>query len=272
MNNYQLSILIFDSGLGGLTIYNEIKQLMPNAHYIYAFDNEGFPYGMKSKEMIECRVIAFIDKIKLFHDIDIAVIACNTATTACLATLRQRYVFPIVGVVPAIKPAVQISSDGRIGLLATKATLTHIHTAKLIKQFAANYHIECLGLTELAVAAEEKLYGKPIDIQKLTSLMRSWLNLPNPLDTIVLGCTHYPLIKEELQRLFPDAVLIHSGRAVAKRTLSLSKNIPSLFQNKCYHSENIAISTVLSDKIEQLIPLLNCYDFTDYKVISLNSV
>lgn len=271
MNDYQLSILIFDSGIGGLSVYNEIKQLMPNAHYIYAFDNEGFPYGGKSKKIIEHRVIGFIDKIKLFHDIDIAVIACNTATIACLAALRQRYAFPVVGVVPAIKPAVQISSNGRIGLLATKATLAHSYTAKLIKQFAANYHIECLGLTELAISAEEKLYGQPIDIEKLTSLMRPWLNLPYPLDTIVLGCTHYLFIKKELQLLFPDAVLIDSGQAVAKRTLSLSKNIPSLSQNRCY-SENIAISTVLSNKIEKLISLLSCYEFTDYKVISLDAV
>lgn len=267
-----MSILIFDSGIGGLSVYNEIKQLMPDVHYIYAFDNEGFPYGGKSKEMIEHRVITFIDKIKPFYGIDIAVIACNTATTACLTALRQRYIFPVVGVVPAIKPAVQISSNGRIGLLATKATLTHIYTAKLIKQFAANYHIECLGLTELAISAEEKLYGKLIDMQKLTSLMCPWLNLSYPLDTIVLGCTHYLFIKEELQFLFPDAVFIDSGHAVAKRTLSLSNNIPSLSHNRRYYSENIAISTVLSNKIRQLIPVLNSYDFTDYKVISLDAV
>lgn len=266
-----MSVVVFDSGIGGLSIYNELREMMPDIHYIYAFDNECFPYGNKSSEIIGKRITTFLDIIHKEHTIDLAVIACNTATTACLADLRDYYNFPIVGVVPAIKPAAQISRTHCIGLLATHATVNSEYTTKLIDRFAANSQVESLGLTELAVMAEEKLHGYPINMQKLTQLMQPWLTSSLPFDTIVLGCTHYPFIKEELKQLFPTVTFVDSGNAVARRVMALSKYIPLAKKNKD-HPHNIAISTRFDSEINYLLPVLNAYQLPELQTISLGFV
>lgn len=267
----KVSILVFDSGVGGLSVYHEIRQLMPEHHYIYAIDNEGFPYGNKTNRTISRRVSAYLDAITQQHTIDLGVVACNTVSTTCLAALRQRYGFPLVGVVPAIKPAVQVTRNRRIGLLATKRTLTNPYTAKLINQFASTCHIELLGLPELAVLAENKLHGKPISMEKLAYLLASWLNLPLPLDTIVLGCTHYPLIVNELRALFPTVAFIDSGKAVAQRVLTLSSSSPKIDCLK-KNDENLVITTIYDQEINQLRPILKEYNLTSLKTITLGAV
>ncbi|MGP1930172.1 MAG: glutamate racemase, partial [Arsenophonus sp. ET-DL12-MAG3] len=117
----QQTILIFDSGIGGLSIYYEVKRLLPDLHYIYVFDNDAFPYGEKSAEFIIKRIIQIIDQIQKKQTLAIAIIACNTASTVSLPILRAYFKFPIIGVVPAIKPAIKLTRNGVIGLLATKA-------------------------------------------------------------------------------------------------------------------------------------------------------
>lgn len=266
-----MSVVVFDSGIGGLSIYNELREMMPDIHYIYAFDNEGFPYGNKSSEIIEKRITTFLNIIQKEHTIDLVVIACNTATTACLADLRNYYNFPIVGVVPAIKPAAQISRTHCIGLLATHATVNSKYTIKLIDRFAANSQIESLGLTELAVMAEKKLHGYPIDMQKLTQLMQPWLMSSLPFDTIVLGCTHYLFIKKELKQLFPTVTFVDSGNAVARRVVALSKYILLAKKNKD-HPHNIAISTRFNSEINHLLPVLNAYQLLELQTIFLGFV
>ncbi|OCG07151.1 glutamate racemase [Gilliamella sp. wkB178] len=266
------SILVFDSGIGGLSVYNEIHKKMPNLHYIYAFDNEMFPYGDKSTEFLINRVNSVIEAITKSYSIGLAVIACNTASTICLPSLRSKFSFPIVGVVPAIKPASQITQNKSIGLLATKATIQRTYTTNLINEFAKNCTVNLLGLSELALIAENKLQGIPVDMQQLRDLLQPWLSLPTVPDTIVLGCTHYPFIKEELQIIFPQATFIDSGNAIAFRVHNLLTE--QFDANKIIRSniDNIVLSTIYNQYVEKLVPKLVNYNLNKYQTIKIVSV
>ncbi|OCL17079.1 glutamate racemase [Gilliamella sp. wkB72] len=264
------TVLVFDSGIGGLSIYNEIYNKIPYLRYIYAFDNEMFPYGDKSSEFLIKRVSHIIDTIIESYSIDLAVIACNTASTICLPSLRSKFSFPIVGVVPAIKPASIITKNKCIGLLATKATIQRAYTSNLIKEFAPDCNVKLLGLSELAYIAENKLQGIAVDMQQLEMLMQPWLNLPVIPDTIVLGCTHYPFIKDELKLLFPNTTFIDSGYAIASRVYSLLNERFDLKSVTAQSStDNIVLSTLCNQQVEKLMEKLSKYNLDKYQRISL---
>ncbi|MBI0155305.1 glutamate racemase [Gilliamella sp. W8128] len=264
------TVLVFDSGIGGLSIYNEIYSKMPNLHYIYAFDNEGFPYGDKSSEYLIARVNRIIATILQSYSIDLAVIACNTASTICLPSLRTNFSFPIVGVVPAIKPASKVTKNKCIGLLATKATIQRAYTSNLIQEFAPDCDVKLLGLSELAHIAENKLQGMAVDMQQLEKLLQPWLNLSTIPDTIVLGCTHYPFIKDELRILFPNTTFIDSGYAIASRVNTLLNDQYDLNSlNKLSTLDNIVISTLHNQQVEKLTKKFTEYNLNKYHCISI---
>lgn len=264
------TVLVFDSGIGGLSIYNEIYNKIPYLRYIYAFDNEMFPYGDKSSEFLIKRVSHIIDTIIESYSIDLAVIACNTASTICLPSLRSKFSFPIVGVVPAIKPASIITKNKCIGLLATKATIQRAYTSNLIKEFAPDCNVKLLGLSELAYIAENKLQGIDVDMQQLEMLMQPWLNLPVIPDTIVLGCTHYPFIKDELKLLFPNTTFIDSGNAIASRVYSLLNERFDLKNVTAQSStDNIVLSTLCNQQVKKLMEKLSKYNLDKYQRISV---
>lgn len=264
------TVLVFDSGIGGLSIYNEIYNKIPYLRYIYAFDNEMFPYGDKSSEFLIKRVSHIIDTIIESYSIDLAVIACNTASTICLPSLRSKFSFPIVGVVPAIKPASIITKNKCIGLLATKATIQRAYTSNLIKEFAPDCNVKLLGLSELAYIAENKLQGIDVDMQQLEMLMQPWLNLPVIPDTIVLGCTHYPFIKDELKLLFPNTTFIDSGNAIASRVYSLLNERFDLKSVTAQSStDNIVLSTLCNQQVKKLMEKLSKYNLDKYQRISV---
>ncbi|MBI0114695.1 MULTISPECIES: glutamate racemase [unclassified Gilliamella] len=266
------TVLVFDSGIGGLSIYNEIYNKMPNLHYIYAFDNEGFPYGDKSSEYLITRVNHIIATILQSYSIDLAVIACNTASTICLPSLRTNFPFPIVGVVPAIKPASKVTKNKCIGLLATKATIQRAYTSNLIQEFAPDCDVKLLGLSELAHIAENKLQGIAVDMQQLEKLLQPWLNLSTVPDTIVLGCTHYPFIKDELRILFPNTTFIDSGYAIASRVNTLLNDQYDLNSlNKLSTLDNIVISTLHNQQVEKLTKKFTEYNLNKYHCISVNA-
>ncbi|MBI0156991.1 glutamate racemase [Gilliamella sp. M0364] len=266
------TVLVFDSGIGGLSIYNEIYSKMPNLHYIYAFDNEGFPYGDKSSEYLIARVNRIIATILQSYSIDLAVIACNTASTICLPSLRTNFPFPIVGVVPAIKPASKVTKNKCIGLLATKATIQRAYTSNLIQEFAPDCDVKLLGLSELAHIAENKLQGIAVDMQQLEKLLQPWLNLSTVPDTIVLGCTHYPFIKDELRILFPNTTFIDSGYAIASRVNTLLNDQYDLNSlNKLSTLDNIVISTLHNQQVEKLTKKFTEYNLNKYHCISVNA-
>ena len=266
------TVLVFDSGIGGLSIYNEIYSKIPNLHYIYAFDNEGFPYGDKSSEYLIARVNRIIATILQSYSIDLAVIACNTASTICLPSLRTNFPFPIVGVVPAIKPASKITKNKCIGLLATKATIQRAYTSNLIQEFAPDCDVKLLGLSELAHIAENKLQGIAVDMQQLETLLQPWLKLSVIPDTIVLGCTHYPFIKDELRILFPNTTFIDSGYAIASRVNTLLNDQYDLNSlNKLSTLDNIVISTLHNQQVEKLTKKFTEYNLNKYHCISVHA-
>ena len=214
----QKNILVFDSGVGGLSVYKEISQLLPDHNYIYVFDNEAYPYGELDQQVLISRVQSIVTSFVASHAIDIVVIACNTASTIVLPTLRASNLIPIVGVVPAIKPA-SLLANKAVGLIATPATITREYTHELINNFSSNKRVELLGSTRLVDMAEDKLRGEEISLEELQQILQPMINT---IDVAVLGCTHFPLIKSEIQQVLGESVvLIDSGKAIAKRVQDL---------------------------------------------------
>ncbi|MGL5290795.1 MAG: glutamate racemase [Vibrionaceae bacterium] len=219
-------VLVFDSGVGGLSVYQEIQKLLPAQSVIYAFDNEAFPYGELADDVLISRVERMILAICQRHDIALVVIACNTASTLVLPVLRARLLVPVVGVVPAIKPAAALSVNRRIGLLATPATIHRPYTQQLIEQFAADCQVTLVGSTQLVHMAEAKLRGHAPNLQAIGNIVAPFIN--EQVDCIVLGCTHFPLLKEEIvQMVGKTCQVVDSGKAIATRVAELLQNAPS---------------------------------------------
>ncbi|MEF1289779.1 glutamate racemase [Vibrio sp. M260118] len=221
MSEQQAKILIFDSGVGGLSVYKEIQAKLPQLDYLYIFDNAAYPYGELQHETLIARVDALVCSLVEKHQIDLVVIACNTASTIVLPTLRAKLSIPVVGVVPAIKPASNLANKA-VGLVATPATITRPYTHDLIRDFSQSKPVELLGSTRLVDMAEEKLRGKAIDQAELKKIFAP---IDNKVDVAVLGCTHFPLIKTEIQQALSNHVLlVDSGEAIARRVADLLKD------------------------------------------------
>lgn len=260
--HHRSTILIIDSGVGGLSVYDEIRKLLPDQQYIYVFDDEGFPYGEKSEDYVIDRIVAIAERIVRRHSIVLAIIACNTASTVALTEMRQRFTFPVIGVVPAIKPAASLTRNGVVGLLATKGTVNRDYTRRLIAQFAHTCHLEMLGSSELVRLAEDKLSGKPLELAALTQILSPWLELAKPPDTIVLGCTHFPLLFDELTAVLPVATrLIDSGMAIARRAVWLLENTQQVQIASETDSPNLAYCTRYNQNSRALFPVLQRYGF-----------
>lgn len=209
------SVLVFDSGVGGLSVYREIAMILPMQHIIYAFDNEAFPYGELDDDVLIYRVCNMVSAICRDYDVALVVIACNTASTLVLTPLRQRISIPVVGVVPAIKPAALLSKTKQIGLLATPATVRRDYIYRLIDEFASNCGVKMVSSIELVEMGEAKLRGFPVNKSRLRCLLRP---LINQVDCVVLGCTHFPLLKTEIEEILGEQCLvIDSGKAIAER-------------------------------------------------------
>ncbi|GAB1257205.1 glutamate racemase [Aurantivibrio plasticivorans] len=213
-------ILVFDSGVGGLSIVADIRQTLPNVSITYASDNAFFPYGIKEDDLLIARVTSVIDALSAKYTPDIIVIACNTASTVVLPSLRATHTLPIVGVVPAIKPAAEHSQSKVIGLIATPATVRRRYTQELIDNFASDCEVLALGSGDLVTAAEAFLRGEQPSADSIQAALSPILTHPllPQLDTVVLACTHFPLIKAELSQHFDQHVQwLDSGKAIARR-------------------------------------------------------
>ena len=216
-------VLIFDSGVGGLSVLNAIAETLPGLPLVFACDNGFFPYGTKTETELVERVDAVLHTLIAEIRPQLLVIACNTASTVALPRLRSRFALPIVGVVPAIKPAAQRSRNKIIGLLATPATVQRPYTDRLIQEFAADCTVIKVGSRELVQLAEDKLRGKAVDAGQLTPILAPFFANPaQSPDTIVLGCTHFPLLRDELAAASPATVQwVDSGSAIARRVAEL---------------------------------------------------
>ncbi|WP_394146382.1 glutamate racemase [Vibrio atypicus] len=220
----KVNILIFDSGVGGLSVYQEIVAKLPQLDYTYIFDNEAYPYGELAHDTLVTRVESLVKQMVKEQSIDLVVIACNTASTIVLPTLRSHLSIPVVGVVPAIKPASNMANKA-VGLIATPATITREYTHDLIRSFAQSKPVEMLGSTRLVDIAEEKLRGNPVDLLELERILKP---MQGSVDVAVLGCTHFPLIKDEIQYVLGESVLlVDSGEAIARRVSSLLEMVDS---------------------------------------------
>ncbi|KAA8998611.1 glutamate racemase [Affinibrenneria salicis] len=261
------TILIFDSGVGGLSVYDEVRRLLPNIHYIYAFDNEAFPYGEKPEQFIVERVLDVVAAIEKRHALALVIVACNTASTISLPALRQRFSFPVVGVVPAVKPAAKLTRNGIVGLLATRATVQRAYTHELIARFATDCQIILLGSAELVELAEARLRSEDVPPSALQKILRPWLRLPEPPDTVVLGCTHFPLLADELRQVLPAGTrLVDSGAAIARRTAWLIGNMTGA---PLSNEENRAYCMAITPKTVALWPVLQRYGFASLEKLAL---
>ena len=193
----------------------------PDKHLVFACDNAAFPYGTFDEHALLQRVIQVVESLIQTVTPDLVIIACNTASTLVLEPLRQRFDIPIVGVVPAIKPAAKLTKTGVIGLLATPATVRRPYTDKLVDDFAQGHTVIRIGSADLVYAAEQKLRGDNIDTAVLHNILTPFREAEE-LDTIVLACTHFPLLLDELKSLLPSHIAwVDSAAAIARRVSSL---------------------------------------------------
>lgn len=221
------TILVFDTGLGGLTVLREVVRVRDDAHYVYVADDAFFPYGHLSEAQVISRAVPLIGELIAEHHPDLVVIACNTASTLVMPHLRDRYSVPFVGTVPAIKPACAASRTKRVSVLGTKGTVQREYTRSLIRDFAQGCEVTLVGSAELAALAETALSGGVVsDEDILAELMPCFIgngeDASQRTDTIVLACTHYPLLLDRLNRLAPWPVdWIDPAPAIARRVTSL---------------------------------------------------
>jgi len=223
------TILIFDSGLGGLTVHREVAAARPDADCVYVADDAAFPYGAKKEGELVARIVALMGELIAAQAPDLIVIACNTASTIALPSLRERYSVPFVGTVPAIKPACAGSLTRRVSVLGTEATVAREYTHALIRDYAGDCEVTLVGAKNLAAYAEAELAGSPAaDGAVAAEIAPCFREDGTRTDTVVLACTHYPLILERLRRLAPWPVnFIDPAPAIARRVVSLLGATPA---------------------------------------------
>jgi glutamate racemase len=222
-----MKIGVFDSGLGGLTVVKALTQVIKGAEIFYVADTKNAPYGEKTPEQILQYSLDITNFLIKKHQIDALIIACNTATSAAIHYIREYYPkLIVIGTEPGIKPAIEQTSTGKIGVLATPATLkgnkyqTLANLLSLQKEVIL-FEQACPGLVE-------QIENGEINTKKTKDMLESWLHpmRENNVDTIVLGCTHYPLVSEIIEHVMQRRLnLIHTGDAIAQRLLFLSKGI-----------------------------------------------
>jgi len=209
-------VLVFDSGVGGLSVAACIHRHLPGLEIVYLADNEGFPYGDKPEAVVIDRCCTLIARALELYPSDVIVVACNTASTVVLPHLRAMTPLPVVGVVPAIKPAAAKTVNRRIGLLATPATVRRPYLDRLIEEFAGDCKVERIGHPGLVRWAEDLVSGSEVPIVELQAAMKPFRDAD--VDTVVLGCTHYPLLLESLKQSLPSVRFwVDSGEAIARR-------------------------------------------------------
>lgn len=217
-------ILVFDSGLGGLTVYRELARARPDAHFIYVADDAFFPYGSIAEDKLIDRVVGLLGELIETHRPDLIVIACNTASTLVLPHLRARHPIPFVGTVPAIKPACAASAAKLISVLGTQSTVAREYTRQLIRDFAACCEVTLVGSRKLAAIAEAHFAGEPVDGPEIAAEIAPCFveRRGRRTDAVVLACTHYPLLLDRFQRLAPWPVRwIDPAPAIARRVVDL---------------------------------------------------
>jgi glutamate racemase len=220
-----VKILVFDSGVGGLSVAREIRHVLPAARIDYVADDAGFPYGGREPEPLAERVVSLLGEYIARLTPDCVVVACNTASTLVLPPLRQRHGMLIVGTVPAIKPAAERTRSGQISVLATAGTIKRDYTRALIDSFAGHCRVNLVGSVHLASLAERFMRGEPVeDGAILAEIAPAFVEEKDGprTDMVVLACTHYPFLLEQFRQLAPWPVeWIDPAPAIARRVVSV---------------------------------------------------
>jgi glutamate racemase len=222
-------ILLFDSGVGGLSVLAEMRRLLPEAPVIYAADNAGLPYGAKTEAQIAARVAGLLGRMTERFGPRLVCIACNTASTIALGMVREVLEVPIVGTVPAIKPAAAMTRTGVIGLLGTEATIRQAYVDRLEHEFANGSRLLRAAAPDLVSATEARLRGEAVDPGVYRRAAEALRTQPGgeAIDTVVLACTHFPLVEEELAQAFgPDVRFVHGAEGIARRIAYLTRGQP----------------------------------------------
>lgn len=217
--------LVFDSGVGGLTIADELMRAAPEWTVDYAADSGFFPYGTKTDEELRGRLPGLCAALAERAKADLLVIACNTASTLSIMDIRAAVKVPVVGTVPAIKPAAEMTKTGVIGLLATPGTVRRAYLDDLERQFAAGKLVIRRGTAGLVDLAERGVRGEDIDPEAVAYAVKPLFDHPRggEIDVVVLACTHFPLIRAAIQAACPEGVqLIDTGAAVARQALRVA--------------------------------------------------
>lgn len=250
-------ILLFDSGVGGLSVLAEVRRLLPDAPVIYAADNAGLPYGTKTEAQIAARVAGLLGRMTERFRPRLVCIACNTASTIALGMVREVLEVPIVGTVPAIKPAAALTRTGVIGLLGTEATIRQGYVDRLEHEFASGKRLLRFGAPELVSAAEALLRGETVDpavYARAAAGLRSQPDGHN-IDTVVLACTHFPLVAEGLADAFGRGVrLVHGAEGIARRVAHLVEG-----QQFRRDQPDLALFTQGGQNVQVLAPALSRY-------------
>jgi glutamate racemase len=218
-------VLVFDSGIGGLTVLREARVIMPERRFVYVADDAAFPYGAWEERALSDRIVGLFDGLIGAHDPEIVVIACNTASTIVLQELRQAYpATPFVGTVPAVKPAAERTRSGLVSVLGTPGTVRRQYTRDLIAQWGGRCHVRLVGSDRLAGLAETYMREGFVDEEAVREEIAPCFieRDGRRTDIVVLACTHYPFLANRMRKTAPWPVdWIDPAEAIARRALSL---------------------------------------------------
>ncbi len=227
-NDDERPLLFLDTGVGGFSVLRASQQLLPDAPVVYAADYAGLPYGMKTEAELATRIPALLGRLVERYHPRLATIACNTASTIALDHVRAVLNIPVVGTVPAIKPASEMTRTGVIGLLGTQATIRQPYVDNLASEFAVDKRLIRFGAPDLVYAAEAKLRGETPDADILEQAISGLLEQPGgeEIDVIVLACTHFPLVEQELTAIIGRPMQFIDGAAgIARRIAHLTEEM-----------------------------------------------
>lgn len=258
-------ILMFDSGVGGLSVLAEVRKALPEAPVIYAADNGGLPYGPKSEAEVAARVCGLLGRMSERFKPRLICIACNTASTIALGMVRDVLNVPIVGTVPAIKPAAEMTSTGVIGLLGTAATIRQGYVDRLEAEFAADKRLLRFAAAELVGAAEAKLRGQAVDPAIYARAAAGLRSQPggDAIDTVVLACTHFPLLQADLQAAFgPEVRFVDGAAGIARRIAYVTQG-----QSFERSEPDFALFTRADESLASLAPALASFGLERSEVL-----
>ncbi len=253
-------ILLFDSGVGGLSVLAAVRSRLPGLPIVYAADNAGFPYGTKAEAEISARVPALLGRLTERYRPQLVVIACNTASTIALEPVRAALAVPVVGTVPAIKLAAEASRSRVIGVLGTDATVRQAYVDRLAAAHAGDCLVLRHGSARLVELAEARLRGEAVSAADVAPALAGLTGQTGGerMDRVVLACTHFPLLAAELAEAaaaagFKDLAFDHGGDGIARRVASLVGEYPGVAPS------GLAVFTAAGPAVDALAPALHGY-------------